>query len=427
MASLTANSSALRLTIARALPTTQRHPVPAMRILRAGLCPSSSSPAPHTLFNRPSQRNIHSGLQEDRSKTKIIGTHYFNNSIQRKSKLLIPTMDSGTPTPTHHVIVALETYFVPVPPLDLPPGHTYELREYSRTWPGEVAERIKDADIIIVTVATVSASDLSVEVSPHLKMVAVVASGTDCVDLDACKARGIVVTNTPHCNAVSVAEHTTALYFAARRSVVLAHNLVQANEWKKGAMQKVLDAPDGNPPKTCREETLGIVGYGSVGKAIESVAKGLGMKVLISGRKGVSTAPEGRIPFDTLIRESSVIVLCLPRSPATMNLISEAELNVMKPYAVLLNVSRGGIVNEKALLAALKSRRIAGYATDVYEQEPATLENSCLVGPETAGLNLITTPHVAWCATHTNAKYNKALIDNIGGWLRNGQPKYPVI
>ncbi|KAI2620661.1 hypothetical protein GGS26DRAFT_303998 [Hypomontagnella submonticulosa] len=328
---------------------------------------------------------------------------------------------------THHVVVALETYFVPVPPLDLPEGHTYELREYSRTRADQVAERIKDADIIIVTVVPVSAKDLSPEVSPRLKMVAVVASGTDCVDLEACKARGIVVTNTPHCNAVAVAEHTAALYFAARRSVVLSNNLVQADEWKKGALQKVLDAPDGNPPKTCREEILGIVGYGSVGKAIESVAKSLGMKVLISGRKGVPTAPKGRTPFDTLVRESSVIVLCLPRSPATMNLISEAELNVMKPYAVLINVSRGGIVDEKALVEALKARKIAGYATDVYTQEPATLETSCLVGPETAGLNLITTPHVAWCATNTNANYNKALKDNIGGWLRTGQPKYPVV
>ncbi|KAI1764297.1 D-isomer specific 2-hydroxyacid dehydrogenase [Hypoxylon sp. FL1150] len=328
---------------------------------------------------------------------------------------------------THHVVVALESFFVPVPKLDLPAPHTYELREYERTYPDQVAQRIKDADILISAVAPIGADVLSPEVSPRLKMVAIVASGTDAVDLDACRARGIVVTNSPHCNTVAVAEHAIALYFAARRSLVLSHTLVQANEWpRRGGLQKTLNGPDGKPPKTCRDETLGIVGYGAVGKMVESMAKGLGMKVLISGRKGSATAPEGRTPFETLIRESSVILICLPRSPESVNLISEAELASMKPYALIINVSRGLIVNEKALLAALKNRKIAGYATDVYAQEPASAENSPLVGPDTAGLNLITTPHVAWIAEDTIDKLHDALKANIGGLLSTGEPKYRV-
>ncbi|KAI1776479.1 D-isomer specific 2-hydroxyacid dehydrogenase [Hypoxylon cercidicola] len=328
---------------------------------------------------------------------------------------------------THHIVVALESFFVPIPILDLPAPHTYELQEYSRTRPDQVAERIKDADILISNIVPITADVLRPEVSPRLKIVAIVASGTDSVDLKACKARGIVVANTPHCNTVAVAEHSIALYFAARRSVVLSHTLVQAGEWlKKGPLQKVLNGPDGKPPKTCRDETLGIIGYGAVGKIVESMAKGLGMKVLISGRKGSPTAPEGRTPFETLIRESSVIVLCLPRSPESLNLISDAELASMKPYAVLVNVSRGLIVDEKALLSALRDKRIAGYATDVYAQEPASAENSLLVGPDTADLNLTTTPHVAWSAEDTNEKFHKALKENIAGWLSTGRPKYPV-
>ncbi|KAI4861153.1 D-isomer specific 2-hydroxyacid dehydrogenase [Hypoxylon rubiginosum] len=329
---------------------------------------------------------------------------------------------------THHVVVALESFFVPVPALDLPAPHTYELQEHSRTRADQVAERIRDADILISTVVPIGADVLHPAVSPRLKMVAIVASGTDSVDLEACRARGIVVTNTPHCNTVAVAEHAVALYFAARRSVVLSHALVQSGEWpKKGTLQEALDGPDGKPPKTCRGETLGIVGYGAVGKIVESMARGLGMKVLISGRKGSSTAPEGRTPFETLIRESSVIVLCLPRSPESLDLISDAELASMKPHAVLVNVSRGLIVDEEALVAALRSGRIAGYATDVYAREPASAENSPLVGPETAGLNLITTPHVAWSAEDTNDKFHRALKENIAGWLSTGQPKYPVV
>ncbi|XXG98945.1 hypothetical protein Hte_005278 [Hypoxylon texense] len=329
---------------------------------------------------------------------------------------------------THHIVVALESFFVPIPPLDLPAPHTYELQEYSRTRPDQVAERIRDADILISTIVPITADVLRPAVSPRLKMVAVVASGTDAVDLDACRARGVVVANTPHCNTVAVAEHTVALYFAARRSVVLSHALVQAGAWpQSGTLQKALNGPDGKPPKTCRDETLGIVGYGAVGKVVESMAKGLGMKVLISGRKGESTAPEGRTPFETLIRESSVVVLCLPRSPGSLDLISDAELGAMKPYAVLVNVSRGLIVDEKALVAALRSGRIAGYATDVYAREPASAENSPLVGPQTEGLNLVTTPHVAWSAESTNEKFHRALKENIAGWLSTGQPKYPVV
>ncbi|KAI8962215.1 D-isomer specific 2-hydroxyacid dehydrogenase [Daldinia sp. FL1419] len=335
-------------------------------------------------------------------------------------------MAPDTDTGTHHVVVALEASIVPVPPLDLPAPHTYELREYGRTRPEELAGRVKDADVIIVTVVQIRGDVLRPENTPRLKKIAVVASGTDCVDLEACKARGIVVSNTPHCNTVSVAEHVVALYFATRRSVALSHTMVQAGEWRKGMLHNTLNGPDGRAPRTCRDETLGIIGYGAVGRVLESTARSLGMKVLISGRKGASTAPEGRTPFDTLIRESSVIVLCLPRSPETMNLISDAELAAMKPYAVIVNVSRGGIVDEKALVAALKARKIAGYGTDVYEQEPANPDNSLLIGPDVAGLNIVTTPHVAWVAGDTIASYNTALKENISEWLTTGKPKYLV-
>ncbi|KAI1650418.1 D-isomer specific 2-hydroxyacid dehydrogenase [Daldinia loculata] len=410
-----------RISVRCALPTTSRRsPVPES-ILRSGPTTSQrrfifSNP---TKFSRISQTREFSNIRKDNPAG-------INTTLPSSNRQNLQS-DMAQNTNTHHIVVALEASIVPVPPLDLPAPHTYELREYGRTRPEEIAERVKDADIIILIIARINADILRPEMTPRLKMISVVASGTDCVDLAACRARGIVVGNTPHCNTVSVADHAVALCFATRRSVALIHTMVQSGEWRKEMLHKTLNGPDGRAPRTCRDETLGIIGYGAVGKILESTAKGLGMKVLISGRKGDSTAPEGRTPFDTLIRESSVIVLCLPRSPDTMNLISNAELDAMKPYAVIVNVSRGGIVDEKALVAALKSRKIAGYGTDVYEQEPANPDSSPLVGPDVAGLNIVTTPHVAWCAGDTIANYNRATKENIAGWLTTGQPKYSVV
>ncbi|KAI1840591.1 hypothetical protein JX266_013195 [Neoarthrinium moseri] len=329
---------------------------------------------------------------------------------------------------THHRIVALETFFCPLPKFDacFPASHTFEVKEYARTKVSEIPERIRDADILVMTVIPIRADVLSEAVSPNLKMIGVVASGTDSVDLEACKKRGIHVANTPHCNATAVAEHAIASYFAARRSITLTHSLARSGEWpKRGTLLKTMDGPNGKPPMTCGSETMGIMGYGAVGKKIESVAKALGMKVLISARKG-APAGKGRTDFNTVIRESSVIVMCLPRTPETLNMISEPELDAMPNYSVLVNVSRGGMVDEKALVAALRAKKIAGAATDVFLQEPASPETSPLLAPDTADLNLVTTPHVAWCAEDTTDNYNESLKKNVSSWLE-GAPTNKVV
>jgi glycerate dehydrogenase len=167
----------------------------------------------------------------------------------------------------HHVIVLLEKLLPSTPVFDLPAPHTYELRQYDRTLPEQLAERIRDAEIIIRTVIPIRAETLAEDLSPSLRMIAVVGSGTDTVDLDACRARGIVVTNTPHCNTSAVAEHAVGLYFAVRRSIARTHRLVQAGEWaRRGVLLKVLNGPDGRAPRSCQEEIVGILGYGGVGE-----------------------------------------------------------------------------------------------------------------------------------------------------------------
>ncbi|KAI0206310.1 D-isomer-specific 2-hydroxyacid dehydrogenase family protein [Astrocystis sublimbata] len=327
---------------------------------------------------------------------------------------------------THWVIVALESRFCPLPDFVLPAGHTCEFRDYTETRPGLIAERTQDADIVIMTILPMTADILSPEVTPRLKMISVIASGTDTVDLAACRARGIVVGNTPHCNVTTVTEHVLALYFATRRAIIPTNALTRAGDWDgKGSQLAILNGPDGKAPRTCRDEVLGIIGYGAIGKNIESTAKLLGMKTMIAGRKG-NPATSGRILFETVIREASVIIVCLPRSPETLNLISGAEFEQMKPYSLLINVSRGGIVDESALLSALREGKIAGAGTDVYSKEPANPSNNDLLAPGAEGLNLVTTPHVAWYAEETFTNYSRACRANIAGFVTARKAEHQV-
>lgn len=257
-------------------------------------------------------------------------------------------------------------------------------------------------------------------------VISIIASGTDTVDLAACRARGIVVGNTPYCNVTTVTEHVLALYFATRRSIMPTNALTRAGDWvTKGSQQATMNGPDGKPPRTCHDELVGIIGYGAIGKNIESTAKLLGMKTVVAGRKG-APAPEGRVPFETVIRECSVLIVCLPRSPETLNLISGAEFGQMKPYGLLINVSRGGIVDENALLSALREGKIAGAGTDVYSQEPADSSNSVLLAPDTADLNLVTTPHVAWYAEVTFENYSRTCRANVASFVTARKPEHPV-
>ncbi|KAF9773882.1 hypothetical protein IL306_008211 [Fusarium sp. DS 682] len=271
-------------------------------------------------------------------------------------------------------------------------------------------------------------------------MIAVVGSGTDTIDVDACRARGIVVTNTPHCNTSAVAEHAIGMHFALRRRYLHSHRLTQAGEWaKRGMLAHVLYGPEGKAPKTCGDEIMGILGYGGVGEftgsssvvmltpvshakgqKVASMGKALGMKVLLSGRKG-SSEGRGRTSFDEVIRTASVLILCLPRTPDTIGYISTPEFKAMQRHAVLINISRGGIVDEEALVKALEVGNIAGAATDVFVKEPASEECSPLLGARVENLNLLTTPHTAWVAEETNENYLRTLQTNIEAFI-GGKP-----
>lgn len=325
------------------------------------------------------------------------------------------------PLPQHLKIVALETFFTPLPPLIVPKPYTYDLIEYDRTTPAQVAERIKDADIVITTVVPIRAAALAESNAPRLKLIAVMASGVDSVDLAACMARDICVLNSPNCNSVAVAEHVVSLYLAARRSMFQVQRALGRGEWSHmgGIMMRAYTA--GAPPRSCQNETVGIIGYGSVGKKAARLFGALGMTVVVSGRRGedVSKRTDGRVAFEEVIQTASVIVVCCPLVPDTKDLIGAAEFAKMQPDAIIVNVARGGIVSEEALAAALRENRIGGAGIDVFDHEPATPESSVLVkAATTEDLNLIVTGHTAWVSASTRANYQRVVQENVERFIR---------
>ncbi|GFF39167.1 glycerate dehydrogenase [Aspergillus udagawae] len=337
---------------------------------------------------------------------------------------------SASPSPTHHHIVFLQADFCPIPDFRFPPGHTFTTTVYQQTSLSELHSRIHDASVVVFSYIPFDARTLSPEVTPHLKLIAVAAVGTDCIDLEACRKRGIIVSRSVGANVDSVSEHAIGLYFASRRRLLDMHMLTRAGEWahRKGTiLYQVLDK-HGQPPLSCQDEVAGIIGNGIVGRRIAQLARNLGMKVLISARKDpAASAPLStvdsieRTQFDTVIRRSTVIFVAVPLSPSTRNLISTPELETMSPHTVIVNVSRGGIVDEDALVEALRKGTIAGAATDVFREEPAGLDNSPLLADGTNGLNLIVTPHLAWLSKKTLANYSQMVQQAIEGWSA-GEP-----
>jgi len=170
----------------------------------------------------------------------------------------------GPAQPDRHHVVALEEQYCGTPDLDL--GEPYTLTSYATTANDEVANRIKPATILLTNTVTLNAYHLSSQYSPKLRMIAVQASGTDAIDLAACRKRGIVVCNASKANVPAVSEHAIGLYFAARRQFALTERALRADEWRRnGHCMHVMKDGNGKMPLTCRDEIMGLIGYGVIG------------------------------------------------------------------------------------------------------------------------------------------------------------------
>jgi glycerate dehydrogenase len=293
------------------------------------------------------------------------------------------------------------------------PNFPHSYTEYESTWtPNEIVERLKDASIAIINKVPMRADVL--KQLPKLKLIAVAATGTDVVDKAYCKENGITVVNIRNYAFNTVPEHVIALMFALRRNLVAYIEDVRAGRWGKVDQFCFFD----HPIRDVAGSTLGVVGYGAIGKSVAKRAECLGMRIL-----PFDVVPqEGLVDFETILKESDVITLHVPLTPETKNLIGAKELKMMKPTAILINTARGGLVDEAALAEALMNGTIAGAGFDVLIKEPPKEGNVLL---DLKLPNLIITPHVAWASREAMQILADQLIDNIEAFVA-GTPRNVV-
>jgi len=288
------------------------------------------------------------------------------------------------------------------------PAFAHEWIEYSESAPEEVVERVRDATIIISNKLSLGESQLSA--AADVKLIAIAATGSDCIDLNYCRARGIGVCNVRGYAADAVPEHVLMMILALRRNLLAYREDVQRGLWNEAKQFCLLT----HELHDIRNSTLGVIGYGAIGRSMARLGEAVGMRILVSERKGAAKIREGRTSFAETVRQSDVLTLHCPLTNEARDLIGRAELQMMKRSAVLINTARGALIDDEALIEALHSGVIAGAGLDVLRDEPPTSGSPLL---DLSLPNLIITPHVAWASNEAVQTLADQVIDNLEGFL----------
>lgn len=296
------------------------------------------------------------------------------------------------------------------------PAFDNDYVEHAKTSPEQVVERLRDATVAIVN--KVQLREPTLAQLPKLKMIAVAATGYDCIDVAACRERGIAVANIRNYAVHTVPEHAFSLILALRRNLIAYRRDVEAGVWQKSDQFCFLD----HDIRDLHGSTLGIVGEGAIGQGTATIARGFGMKVLFADHEPPKAPNVEYTPFEDVLERSDVLSLHCPLTPATRNLIGLAEMRRMKRSALLINTSRGGLVDEGALIQALDEGLIAGAGFDVLTSEPPRNGHPLL---DVRRPNFILTPHVAWASQEAMQFLADQLIDNIEAWAA-GRPQHLV-
>ncbi|THV20671.1 D-2-hydroxyacid dehydrogenase [Peteryoungia ipomoeae] len=286
-----------------------------------------------------------------------------------------------------------------------PPSYVHEMIVHARTRPDQVAERIRDADIVITNKVPVRADALAQ--ATRLKLIAVAATGTDIIDLAEAKNRDIAVSNIRNYARHTVPEHTFALMLALRRSIVPYRQSVIDGRWQQAAQFCYFDYPVAD----LGGATLGIIGNGRLGQSVGKIAEAFGMTVLAAGRRGATNLKPGQTDFDEVLKRSDVITLHCPLTPETRGVISAREFALMERKPLLINTGRGGLVDEPALEEALDAGQISGAGFDVTDGEPPAADSPMM--RIAARDNVILTPHIAWASREAIQALADQLIENI--------------
>ena len=296
-------------------------------------------------------------------------------------------------------------------PFDFDFPHT--LSSYGTTEAHETLERIRGADIVITNKVVISAQAFAE--NPQLKLVTVTATGVNNVDVEAAKQNGTAVCNIRAYGNESVAEHAFMMMITLMRNLPAYQRDVAAGLWENSPFFCHLGAP----MRDLNGKTLAIFGRGNIGKTLATYAQAFKMNVVFAEHKNAQSVRDGYVSFDEAIRSADVVSLNCPLTPQTANMIGEAELQQMKPGAILINCGRGGLVDEAALVAALKYGQIGGAGFDVLTQEPPRDGNPLL---KARLPNLIVTPHIAWASQEAANRLFDILLDNINRFVA-GNPQ----
>lgn len=287
-----------------------------------------------------------------------------------------------------------------------------DLEVFDDTNDDQMAERIAGAEIVLGNKVLLSRSLF--DSVPELRLIGLTATGTDNVDLEAARERGIAVCNIRAYCTQSVAEHVFGCILN------LAHNLTNyATDVRRGAWQEADNFCMLTYPMTqLSAMTLGIIGYGELGKGVARIAEAFNMNVIVAARPGSGETPAGRVSMEKLLQEADVISLHCPLNETTRNLFGPAEFRAMKKTAFLINTARGGLVDSQALADALQTGEIAAAAIDVLPKEPP-VDGDPLLDYE--GNNLMVTPHIAWGTLTARQEAIDELTANIAAFLEGNR------
>jgi len=288
-------------------------------------------------------------------------------------------------------------------------------------WPEEapppkevIIERVKDVDALVPLLTDPIDAEV-MDSAPKLRIISQYAVGYDNIDVNAATKRGIYVTNTPGVLTETVADFTMALMMAIARRVVEADKYIRQGKWKVGWHPLYFLGTD------LYGATLGIVGLGRIGSAVARRAKGFDMKIFyydVVRREDLEKELGAKfVDLDTLLKESDFVTLHVPLTPKTKDLIGERELKLMKPTAYLINTSRGKVIDEKALIKALKEGWIAGAALDVFYQEPTPPDNPLLELN-----NVVVAPHIASASLETRSRMAEIVAENLIAFKEGKKP-----
>ena len=288
-----------------------------------------------------------------------------------------------------------------------------ELTVYDRTSPEQLHDRIRDAEIILLNKTPMNAA--AFETAPKLKLISVLATGYNIIDIEAAKAHGVRVCNAGSYSTNAVAQMTFALLLEATQQVGAHNAAIQEGQWSQSK-----DFCFWNIPLVeLYGKTMGLVGFGSIAQAVARVAEAFGMEILYTAR--CRREDPRCVDLQTLLEKSDIVSLHCPQTPENGKMINAQTLAMMKDGAILVNTARGGLVDEEALCAALESGKLAYYAADVVSKEPIDPSNPLL-----GAKNCYLTPHIAWAPLETRQRLHRINEENVRAFLA-GSPQNVIV